>query len=161
MNKEELKDAIMHQFERQNLKPNEVIPMRFWIHSFVAPLNPKEQDLFEQAANELIDEGKLIYEKDGIECLRLTEEGFSNLYRNSKSVQDIEEDIMDKFRSMNCRKGQGFMLRNLDPYIRSLNPVEKLLVENAIENLINKQYIRLSDEKDFLFLEQGGFDYIY
>lgn len=161
MNKEELKGAIMHQFEQQNLKTNEVIPMNFWNHSFLRTLNPREEDLFIECVNELQDEGKLIYESEGIGCLRLTQSGMDDLYINSKSVQDIEEDIMGMFRSGKYRVGHGFMLRNLGSYIRSLSPVEKPLIEDAIENLINKHYIRLSDERDFLFLEEAGYNYIY
>lgn len=161
MTKEELKDAIMYQFEKQNLKENEIIPMRYWNFTFIPNLNPKEQDIFEESVNELIDEGKLLYEPDGLSCLRLTKLGMRLLYQNSKSAQDIEDDIMDFFRRGNYRAGQGFMVRNLGSYIQSLNPNEKSLVDIAIENLINKQFIRINEQQDFLFLEDAGYNYIY
>lgn len=78
--KEELKQTIMHVFEQQNLRANEIIPMRYWYFTFLRSLNPKEQDLFEECVNELIDEGKIVYEKEGLECLRLTQEGYNGLY---------------------------------------------------------------------------------
>ena len=69
-----LKREIMSVFHQRNINPNEVIPMRYFIHNFIPRLNPKDQDQFTAACNELIDEGKLEYHngKDGgIECLRL------------------------------------------------------------------------------------------
>ena len=79
-NKNELKQAIMHVFEQQNLRANEIIPMRYWNFTFLPALNPKEQDLFVECVNDLIKEGKIIYEKAGLECLRLTQAGFDGLY---------------------------------------------------------------------------------
>ena len=161
MNKEELKDAIMHQFERQNLKTNEVIPMNFWNHTFLRSLNLVEQDIFADCVNELQAEGKLIYEPDRMGYLRLTQLGMKDLYKNSKTIQDIEDDIMDIFRRGKCRVGQGLMIRNLGSYIRSLNPVESVLFNDAVNSLIAKQYIRINQEQDFLFLEEAGYNYIY
>lgn len=163
MTKDELKQAIMLQFERQNCGANNVIPMRYWLHSFLTDLNPKDQELFEQAANELIDEGKLRYEKENLECLRLTEYGFADLYLNSKSVQEIEEDIMDVFRRGNYRDGQNIMMRVfIHSYFDTLNPKEKPLFELACNNLIDKHYISyIKESPESLRLEQAGYDYIY
>lgn len=80
MSKTELKQAIMHVFEQQNRRANEIIPMRYWRFTFLRSLNPKEQDMFVECVNELIDEGKIMYEKDTFECLRLTQEGYDGLY---------------------------------------------------------------------------------
>ncbi len=163
MTKEELKQEILQVFERQNRKANDVIPMRYWLHSFLTSLNPKDQDLFEQAANELIDEGKIRYEEDGFECLRLTEDGFANLYPNSKSVYEMEEDIMDMFRRGNYREGQNIMMRVfIHSYYETLNPKEKPLFELACNNLIDKHYISyIEASPESLRLEQAGYDYIY
>lgn len=163
MTKEELKEAIMSQFERQNLKTNEVITMRFWNHTFMNGLTPKEQDMFEIAVNELIDDGKLRYEPDGLACLRLTDDGFSMLYINSKSVKDIEEEIMDYFRRGNYRVGQNIMLRVfIYNYLNTLNPKEQILFEQACNNLIDKRYISYQKGSfESLQLEQAGYDYIY
>lgn len=160
-NKEQLKQMILQEFENQNLKANEVIMMNFWNHTFIRALNPIEQDMFAECVNELQAEGKVIYESEGMGCLRLTLSGMNDLYKTAKSVMDIEDDIMDFFRKGNYRIGQGFMLRILNSYIRSLNPIEKPLINNAIENLINKQYVRINEQQDFLYLEKEGFDYIY
>lgn len=159
--KEELKQAIMHVFEQQNLRANEIITMRYWYFTFLRSLNSKEQDIFEECVNELIDEDKLIYEENGIESLRLTKLGVGLLCKNSKTIQDIEEDIMDFFRLGNYRVGQGFMARNLGTYIRSLNPIEMALVDDAINYLIESHYISVNGKKDFLFLEKDGYNNIY
>lgn len=70
---EALKNDIMAVFRRKNINPNEIIMMRYFIQSFVPTLNPKDQDHFTAACNELINEGKLRYEDGttGPECLRL------------------------------------------------------------------------------------------
>lgn len=70
---EALKNDIMAVFRRKNINPNEIIMMRYFIQSFVPTLNPKDQDNFTAACNELINEGKLRYEDEttGLECLRL------------------------------------------------------------------------------------------
>lgn len=81
MNKEQLKQEILHVYESKNCRPNDIIMMRTWELSFLPRLNPKEQDLFIPAVNELIDEGKLIYEEGAVGCLRLTERGYEELYQ--------------------------------------------------------------------------------
>ena len=81
MTKEQLKQEILHVFENRNCRPNDIIMMRYWRFTFLPRLNPKEQDLFTSAVNDLIDEGKLIYEKGPLECLRLTEHGYDELYQ--------------------------------------------------------------------------------
>lgn len=163
MTKEELKEAIMSQFENQNCKASHVILMRFWNHTFLRGLNPKDQDLFEPAVEELINEGKLLYEPDGLACLRLTDLGFSTLYTHSKSVQEIEDEIMDYFRRGNYRVGQNIMLRVFyNNYLNTLNPKEQTLFEQACNNLIDKLYISYQKGSfESLQLEQAGYDYIY
>lgn len=70
---ETLKSDIMTVFRRKNINPNEIILMRYFIQSFIPTLNPKDQDHFTAACNELIAEGKLRYENGstGLKCLRL------------------------------------------------------------------------------------------
>ena len=70
----------MHQVEEQNCRANDVVPMRYWYFTFLRSLNPKEQDMFEECVNELVNEGKIIYEKELLECLRLTQKGYDGLY---------------------------------------------------------------------------------
>lgn len=80
MDKNALKKEIMREFARQRMKANHSIPLRFWWHTFIPRLNPKEEMLFGEAVNELIDEGMLIYIKSPIESLVLTEIGFDRIY---------------------------------------------------------------------------------
>ena len=163
MTKDELKQLIMQQFENQNCKPNHVIPMRFWRNAFLDSLNPKEQDMFVDAVNELIQDGKIIYEREDLECLRLTEIGYSDLYQHAKSIQEIEEDIMDMFRRGNYRVGQVIMMRVImNTYYNKLNPKEQGLFAPAVNNLIDKRYLYyLENSPEALRLEQAGYDYIY
>lgn len=80
MNKEELKNQILHVFEKQYQMTKGVIPMRYWRHTFCPTLNHKEQNLFEEAIDELISEGKIVYHSDAPECLCLTEKGYETLF---------------------------------------------------------------------------------
>ena len=81
MNKEELKNQILHVFEKQYQMTKGVIPMRYWRFTFVKTLNYKEQNMLDEAINELIEEGKLIYHSDAPECLCLTEKGSETLFQ--------------------------------------------------------------------------------
>lgn len=164
MSKEELKQKILQVYEQQKLKENEVIMMRYWYHTFVPSLpTPKDEDLFALAVNELIDEGKLIYESEHLECLRLTELGVKNLYLQSKSVSDIEEDILDYFRRSKLRAKQSVPMRTIElKYLLELNPVEKKRYIDAINNLITKKYVTYQEGSlRSLILEQEGEVYIY
>lgn len=72
--RETLKRDIMSAFRQQNITPGQVLPMRYFIHNYVPSLNPKDQDQFTAACNELIDEGKLQYHDGsdgGLKCFRL------------------------------------------------------------------------------------------
>ena len=164
MSKEELKQIILQVYEQQKLKENEIIMMRYWYHTFVPSLpTPKDEDLFAVAVNELIDEGKLIYESENLECLRLTELGMKDLYLNSKSVCDIEEDILDYFRRLKLRATQCIAMRTFEQtYFFGLNPIEKKRYMDAINNLITKKYVIYQEEGlRSLILEPMGEVYIY
>lgn len=161
MTKEQLKDAIMHQFEEQNRRDNEIITMRFWRFTFIPNLNPIEQDMFYGCVNELIDEGKITYEKDGLECLRLTQKGYDVIYEVRADSQ-LEDEIMNRFPH-NCRVRDIIRVPSLWIDLKKeLNPKEYDKMVDIINGLIDKAYI--SYEKtpfECLRLEQKGFDYIY
>lgn len=72
--REALKRDIMSVFRQQNINPGQVLPMRYFIHNYVPSLNPKDQDQFTAACNELIEEGKLQFHDGadgGLNCFRL------------------------------------------------------------------------------------------
>lgn len=164
MNKEQLKQVITQEFEKQKLDANGIIMMRYWYHTFVPSLpTPKDEDLFASAVNELIDEGKLIYESGRLECLRLTNVGVMDLYKHSKSVQNIEEDILNYFRRSKLRANHSMPMRTFElGYYLELNPIEKGRFADAVNDLIAKKYLVYQKERpSSLILTQLGEDYIY
>lgn len=162
MNKDELKLRIMQEFEKGNRKVNEIIPWKTFQFGLFAQLNPQEQ-LIALAINELIDEGKITYHKEGLKCLRLTQAGFDGLYKNSATKEQMEEQIMDLFRRSNCRVGDCVPFRNIRfNLINNLNPKEQFIIVDAMNSLIDKHYIKYVDSPlEALVLQQHGYEYIY
>ena len=76
----ELEKLIMKEFEKQNSKVGHILMMRNLNFGLVQNLNPVEKDLFVQAVNNLINKELITYEKDNLECLKLTEKGYKTLY---------------------------------------------------------------------------------
>ena len=89
----DIQEIILDQFRKTNSRAGHIVMMRVFHFSIIPKLNPKEQDLFQEAANDLINQGILEYEKSIPECLRLTDKGFENLY---KDVSEHEEQSSEK-----------------------------------------------------------------
>lgn len=161
MTKDELKNKIMYEFEKVNCKPNHIVMMRTFIFGLFSTLNPNEKELINDAINELIHENKITRDLDG-QCLRLTQNGFNGLYQDSASIEQFEEEVMDKFRRGNYRVGQGFMMQSITlTWMQNLNPIERDRLITAINNLIERQFISYDEGAYMLKLEQAGYDNIY
>ena len=78
--KSEIESLIMAEFEKQNSKTGDIVMMRNLNFGLIQNLNPKEIELFEPAVNNLIEKKLITYEKGNLECLRLTEIGYQELY---------------------------------------------------------------------------------
>ena len=94
--KEDLQEIILDQFRKSNSRANHIVMMNVFLHTVILKLNPKEQDLFNDAANGLIAEGYITYEdaSSGPECYRLTEKGYDRIYDDnflSKSIPIIQK----------------------------------------------------------------------
>lgn len=76
---QELKDCIMNLFRKHKCKEGEIVMMRYVWDLACTEFNPKEEEQFERLANELIKDGYMTYEKDTLECIRLTKKGYSIL----------------------------------------------------------------------------------
>lgn len=122
-------------------------------------LNPKEQDLANEAFRELLEDGIIEYKSGPLEAYVLTQLGFDGLY-DCRSDAELEEIVFSKFRRMNCREGQGFMFRSLQNDINNLNPVEKDHFFELLNQLVEDGFIEPGDN-DFIKLTQKGFDRIY
>jgi hypothetical protein len=77
-----------------------------------------------------------------------------------KTQQDIQNDVMRKFRETNSKVGHYFPDRWLaNQYMQSLTPPERDLVNPALQQLAADGFIS-GDEKGFK-LEQPGYDNIF
>ncbi len=148
-----MKDLIMQMFESCNCKAGNIVPMRTIRQNILRNLNPKDQERAIDEINSLIDSGYIIYESgsNGLESLRLTEVGFKELYKNSKTVTEIERIILSKFEEIHSKPGDILLFRTLNHTVFSkFNPIEKDLIEDAINHLINIGYITYEGEKSGL-----------
>ena len=160
-----MEELIMSQFEKQNSKVGDILMMRNLNNGILRTLNPKQQDEAINAINSLIDRQFVTYEKGNLECLRLTELGFKSLYKNSKTTSDIEKLILDAFEKQNSRANHILMIKNLNHTIfQNLNPIEKQLIEDAVNNLENKGFVKYEDASsgpECLRLTELGYENLY
>lgn len=160
-----MEELILQQFEKQKSKAGDILMMRNLQFGVFQKLNPKQQTDAKNAINSLISKGFITYEdrKNGPESLRLTETGFEELYQNSRSISDIENLVMKEFERQNSKVGHILMMRNLNfGLLQNLNPAEKDLFEQAVNNLINKELITYETESpECLRLTEKGFETLY
>ena len=154
-------EFIKNLFRQAKCKPGHIVPMRTINHSLINRLNPEEQKQCIDVINNMIKSGFCIYEKDKLECLRLTDKGYEGLYPN-KSLEELEKVILDIFRKTNCKTGEGFMERQLRNLERDLNPEDSKTLIEAANNLIQEGYcIYETQPSGFFKLTQKGYDRIY
>lgn len=92
--KQKIAELIFDEFRKTKSRANHIVMMRVFRFSVIPKLNPKEQDLFDDVANELIDNGYITYEMSSPECLRLTEKGFDYIYDDTEDAES--EGIIKK-----------------------------------------------------------------
>jgi hypothetical protein len=95
--KETIAELIFDEFRKTKSRANHIVMMQVFRFSLIPKLNPKEQDIFDDVVNALIDNGYLIYEKSSPECLRLTEKGFDYIYDDTTGPES--EGIIKKKNS--------------------------------------------------------------
>lgn len=160
-----MEDLIMSQFEKQNSKIGDIVMVRNLNFGILKGLNPKQQEEAVNSINNLINKGYITYEKDSLECLRLTELGFQSLYKNSKSTDDLEKLILNAFEKQNSRANDILMMRNLNHTLfQKLNPIEKYLIEDAVNNLQDKGFVKYEDGSsglECLRLTELGYENLY
>lgn len=154
-------EIIKNLFRQAKCKAGHIMPMRTIRMSLIDRLNPEEQKQCIDTINALIESGFCTYEKDSLECLRLTEKGYEGLYPK-QSISKLEDAILDIFRRTNCKVGQGFMERQLRTLEQSLNPEDAKTLIDAANRLIQEGYcIYEAQTTGFLKLTQKGYDRIY
>lgn len=160
---DQLKEKIMHEFEKVHCKENEFVLESTFQLALFPQLNPKEQDMFSRAIQELIEDNNIVFDSNGsLLCYKLTTKGFNSLYKKSKSKEQLKEEVLDLFRKGNYRVGQAIRAQYIDlEWKPKLNPIEVKNLDEAINELIAKNFISFNKEAYALVLLQEGFDYIY
>ena len=154
-------EIIKNLFRQAKCKAGHVLPMRTIRMSLINRLNPEEQKLCINTINALIESGFCTYEKDSMECLRLTEQGYEGLYPK-QSITALADTILDIFRRTNCKVGQGFMERQLRSLEQNLNPEDAKTLIEAANRLIQEGYcVYETQTSGFFKLTQKGYDRIY
>ncbi len=161
------RDIVFEAFRNINARAGHVVPMRTFRFGVMRQLNPVQQEEFVAEMNAMITDGLVTYEDadTGLEVLRLTEKGFSQLYQSRADYQ-IADALMQMFARSNYKVGEIIPMRNITmQFIPSLNPVEQDRFEYVTNTLIDAGLITYEDGKNKpisgLILQQPGFDYIY
>lgn len=161
------KDIVFDAFRNINARAGHVVPVRTFRFGIMRKMNLVEQEEFVAEINAMIKDGLVTYEgaNTGLEVLRLTEKGFSQLYRPRADYQ-IADALMDLFARSNYRVGEIIPMRNITmQFIPSLNPVEQDRFEMVANTLIEAGLISYEDGTNKaisgLVLQQRGYDYIY
>lgn len=154
-------EFIKNLFRQANCKIGHVLPMRTIRMTLIERLNPEEKKQCIESINNLIEEGFCTYEKDVMECLRLTEKGYEGLYPK-RSVSELEDMILSIFKRTNCNIGEGFMERQLRNLEQSLNPEDSKTLIDAANRLIQEGYcIYENQSPGFFRLTEKGYNRIY
>ena len=161
------RDIVFEAFRNINARAGHVVPMRTFRFGVMRQLNPVQQEEFVAEMNAMITDGLVTYEdaNTGLEVLRLTEKGFSQLYQSRADYQ-IADALMQMFARSNYKVGEIIPMRNITmQFIPSLNPVEQDRFEYVANTLIDAGFITYEDGKNKpisgLILQHLGFDYIY
>ena len=156
MNYEEI---VLDAFRKINARAGHVVPIRNFRNGIMRQMNPVEQEEFIA--------GLVTYEgaNTGLEVIRLTEKGFSQLYHSMADYQ-IADALMQMFARSKYKVGEIIPMRNINmQFIPSLNPVEQDRFEHVANTLIDAGFITYEDGKSKpipgLILQQRGYDYIY
>lgn len=164
MNYEEI---VLDAFRKINARAGHVVPIRNFRNGIMRQMNPVEQEKFIAVINAMITDGLVTYEgaNTGLEVIRLTEKGFSQLYHSMADYQ-IADALMQMFARSKYKVGEIIPMRNINmQFIPSLHPVEQDRFEHVTNTLIDAGFITYEDGKSKpipgLILQQRGYDYIY
>jgi len=152
-----IKKDILDKFKELNAGENHVIPSKWLKLIYYPSLNPKEKESFKEGIEGLINDGLIASVQDTI---KLTKKGADKIYPGENPKEKVKDDILNKFREINAGENHVIPSRWLSLiYYPTLNPKEKKVFEEAIEELINEEIVLPS--RDTIKLTKKGFDRIY
>ncbi len=153
-----IKDNILSNFKELNAGENHIIPQRWLKLIYFPSLNPKEKKAFDEAIEELVNEELIALFNNTI---KLTEKGADKIYPDcGKSPNEkIKNDILHKFKELNAGENHIIPPRWLSLiYFPTLNPKEKRVFEETIEELITDEIVLPA--RDTIKLTKKGVDAI-
>ncbi len=149
-----LEKKILQLFETYQVARNGILQFQSF-QSKVLNFSRKEQDNLTEAIQFLTNKGYIEEVKQGF---KLTSSGFDYLYSNI-TIEDTENEIMDVFYSKNMGVSHVLPKQALMGTKVSLHPKHKENLNEAIDNLLKKQFVE--DANTGLRLLQAGYDHIY
>lgn len=159
MNQSQIVALILKAFDEQNAKIDHLLNVGKY-HAIFRSLNPKEQDLFEPAVNQLIEDGLVYRGGSQQESIALTQVGFDRVYTvdQAKAILKIRAIIMRHFEDRRCKANHVVTIGMANNIFRTLNPKEEVLIDTAIEELVNEELILSKDlpgQYQFTLTEKG------
>ena len=81
----------------------------------------------------------------------------------NEEVKELAEKLMEKFRDLNYQAGDTLQPQIVRDIRLSLTPPENKIYDDAIQHLVNNNYITVegSEMKEQYRLTQAGYDHIY
>ncbi len=156
---EKIKSDILNKFIELNAGVNHTIPPRWFNLHYYPLLNSTEKNVFEKAIEELIEEGIIASVQDSI---MLTEKGVDKIYPDKKGTpkEKVKNDILKKFKDVKAKENHVIPGRWLSLlYFPSLNPKEKKVFDEAIDELIKEEIVMPA--YDTIKLTKKGVNTIY
>jgi predicted transcriptional regulator len=80
--KSDIKRDILSKFREVNAGPGRALPPSWLEIFYISGLNPKEKRLCEQAVNELVDDGLVLFKDDSRRVMIITERGVEKIFSN-------------------------------------------------------------------------------
>ena len=157
-------ELVFDLFRQKKCKAGQIVMIREVRLGLMQNLNPNEQEELQDVLQRLESQGYFTYESDGLECLRLTQKGYDNIYKSSSMLEsELEELLFDLFRQKKCKAGQIVMIREVRlGLMQNFNPKEQEELQDVLQRLESQGYFTYeSDGLECLRLTQKGYERIY
>lgn len=157
------KKRIMAYFRDSNARPNYVLYMKSLLYGAFRPNSLEDMEIFTKAVNELIKEGKVIYDNSnpGLDVLRLTINGYNSIFPKEVDDNELKAKIISLFK--NCRPNEIVTMRKIRfSFLPTLNPKEQDHFPMVCNGLIREGLLKhKTDHIDRLELTPKGYEEIH
>ena len=154
-----IKKDVLNDFFEKKSKAGDALHMPSFNHNYMMQYNPKEKAEIENAFSQLVEENIIEERESGV---FLTKKGEDLIYPESKleTLNKVKNDIKSLFRESNSDVGHAFNERAFfhGAYMK-YNPKEKVLLEEAFQELEKEGIVKLEESK--VILTADGVQKIY